>query len=141
MEKILVPIDGSENSRRALEHAVSMAKNASASITILHVIDMPPTVYIESQKLLDQLLASFRQESAKVLDEFRTLAQNLGVNVVQTAAVEGDAAKTIVQYADRGGFDLIVIGSRGLGGVKGLLLESVSAAVVQTAKIPVMVVK
>ena len=142
MKKILVPVDGSENSSRALEHAVSFAKDGdSAAVTILHVIDMPPTVYIESQKLLDQLLANFREESAKVLDKYRTLAQSRGAKAVHIAVMEGDAAKTIVDYANKGGFDFIVMGTRGLGGVKGLLLGSVSMAVIQTAKMPVMVVK
>lgn len=142
MKKILVSVDGSENSNRALEHAVSLAKDSdAAAITILHVIDMPPTIYIESQKLLDQLWANFREESAKMLDRYRTLAQTRGAKTVHIAVMEGDAAKTIVDYANKGGFDLIVVGSRGLGGIRGLLLGSVSMAVIQTAKMPVMVVK
>lgn len=142
MKKILVPVDGSENSSRALEHAVSLAKNNDATaITILHIIDMPPTVYIESQKLLDQLLANFREESSRVLDRYRALAQKHGAKAVNITVMEGDAAKTIVDYAKRGGFDMIVMGSRGLGGVKGLLLGSVSMAVVQTSKMPVLIVK
>lgn len=138
--KILVPVDGSDNSKRALVQAAKVAGNNGAEITIVHVIDMPPTVYVESQKLLNQLLEKYRQESAKVLDEFDDVAKEQGIKV-QTAILEGDAAESIVEYADKNGFDMIVMGSRGLGKVKGTLLGSVSSKVLQHAKCSVLIVK
>ena len=57
--KVLVPVDGSENSR-ALDHAIYLAKKTGANITAINIIENPPTVYIESQKLLNDLLANFR---------------------------------------------------------------------------------
>ncbi len=136
--RILVPVDGSDNSRRALEKAATIADGAS--ITIVHVIDMPPTVYVESQKLLNQLLENYRKESAKVLDEFDDIAKNRGIKV-DTAILEGDAAESIVEYADKNGFDMIVMGSRGMGKIKGAFLGSVSSKVLQHAKTSVLIVK
>lgn len=137
--KILVPVDGSENSRRALQHAVSMA-NSGALITILHVIEVPPTVYVQSQKLLDQLLGKFREESAQVLDGYKALAQERGVSV-EAVVLEGDVAESIVDYAQKGGFDMIVMGSRGLGRLKEMVLGGTSSNVLHNAKCPVVIVK
>jgi nucleotide-binding universal stress UspA family protein len=60
LSKLLVPVDGSENSLRALDHAIYLAKKTGANITAMNVIENPPTVYVESQKLLNDLLANFR---------------------------------------------------------------------------------
>ncbi len=138
--KILVPVDGSENSKRALVQAAKIAGRNGASITVVHVIDMPPTVYVESQKLLNQLLEQYRQESARVLDEYEDIAKEQGVEA-HTAILEGDAAESIVKYADKHGFDMIVMGSRGLGRIKGAFLGSVSSKVLQHAKCSVLIVK
>lgn len=138
--KILVPVDGSENSRRAFLEALSIGKSAGAKITVVHVIETPPTVYVESQKLLNSLLEKYRQESAKVLDTFEELAQKQGA-VIEVVAVEGDPASKIVGYADRGGFDMIVMGSRGLGKLKEMMLGSVSSKVLHHAKCSVLIVK
>jgi nucleotide-binding universal stress UspA family protein len=140
-KKILVPVDGSENSRRALEQAVSIAKGgAGASVTIVHVVERPPTVYVESQKLLDELLARYRQESEKVLGEFEAHAEKLGLKV-ESVVMEGDAATNIVSYADKGKFDMIVMGSRGLGRFREAVLGSVSSKVLHHARCPVLIVK
>jgi nucleotide-binding universal stress UspA family protein len=138
--KILVPVDGSENSKRALVEAARVAGKGGAQVTIVHVIDMPPTVYVESQKLLNQLLEKYRQESAQVLDQYEEIAKEHGVDP-QTAILEGDAAESIVEYADKNGFDMIVMGSRGLGKIKGAFLGSVSSKVLQHAKGSVLIVK
>lgn len=138
--KILVPVDGSDNSFRALDQAVSLVKSTGAQLTAIHVIESPPTVYVESQKLLDDLLADYRRESAKVLDRCKKVAQDAGVRI-ETVIAEGDAASTITGYAEKGGFDLIVIGSRGLGKFKGLVLGSVSSKVLHNTKASVLVVR
>jgi len=136
-------VDGSENSRRALEQAISIAKGsaAGASVTIAHVIERPPTIYVESQKLLDELLAKYRQESEKVLGEFEAHAEKLGLKVESAVIMEGDAATNIVSYADKGKFDIIVMGSRGLDRFREVVLGSVSSKVLQHAKCPVRIVK
>jgi nucleotide-binding universal stress UspA family protein len=138
--KILVPVDGSDNSKRALEEAVSMAKSKGASVTIVHVIDLPPTVYVESQKLLDQLMTRFREESARVLGEYKTIAEKQGART-EIVVMEGDPAENIVRYATRKNFDMIVMGSRGLGRLKEMVLGSTSRKVLNGAKCPVLIVK
>lgn len=138
--KILVPVDGSENSFRAFERALELAKGNGAQVTAVLVIEEPPTVYVESQKLLDQLLENFRKESAKVLDKYEEDAEKQGLKV-ETAVMEGDPASNILGYAEKGGFDMIVMGSRGLGKFRGMVLGSTSRKVLQNAKCPVLIVK
>ena len=138
--KILVPVDGSENSFRAFERALELAKDMDAQMTVVLVIETPPTVYVESQKLLDELLKNYRQESAKVLDRYGDVAEKQGLKV-ESAVMEGDPASNIVGYAEKGGFDMIVMGSRGLGRFKGMVLGSTSRKVLQNAKCPVLIVK
>jgi nucleotide-binding universal stress UspA family protein len=138
--KILMPVDGSENSFRALDEAIFLAKTAGASLTAMHVIENPPTVYVESQKLLNDLLANYRAESAKVLDRCRQVADTSGVNL-ETVIAEGDAASNITAYAQKEGFDLITIGGRGLGRLKELMLGSVSNKVLHHTKCSVLIVK
>lgn len=138
--KILVPVDGSENSFRAFERALEMAKDTGAQMTTVLVIETPPTVYVESQKLLDELLKNYRQESAKVLDRYEDVAEKQGLKV-ESVVMEGDPASNIVGYAEKGGFNMIVMGSRGLGKFKGMVLGSTSRKVLQNAKCPVLIVK
>jgi nucleotide-binding universal stress UspA family protein len=138
--KILVPVDGSDNSFRALDHAIFLAKTTGASLTAMHVIENPPTVYVESQKLLNDLLANYRAESAKVLDKCRQMAERSGVKL-ETVIAEGDAASNITGYAHKEGFDLITIGSRGLGRFKEMVLGSVSNKVLHHTKCSVIIVK
>lgn len=140
VSKILVPVDGSENSFRAFERALELAKGNGAQVTAVLVIEAPPTVYVESQKLLDQLLENFRRESAKVLDKYEEVAESQGLEV-DTAVMEGDPASNILGYAEKGSFDMIVMGSRGLGKFRGMVLGSTSRKVLQNAKCPVLIVK
>ncbi len=140
LSKLLVPVDGSENSLRALDHAIYLAKKTGANITAMNVIENPPTVYVESQKLLNDLLAKFREESANILDKCKQIAEKNDVKI-ETVMGEGDAASTIVGYAQEGDFDTIIIGRRGLGRFKEMMLGSISNKVLHHAKCTVMIVK
>lgn len=140
ISRILVPVDGSENSFRALEQALFIAKSTGAAITAVHVIERPPTVYVESQKLLDELLANYRRESEKILDKSQETAQGKGVKL-ETALLEGDPASNITAYAEKEGCDLIVIGSRGLGRFKAAVLGSTSNKVLHHAKCSVLIAR
>ena len=123
--KILVPVDGSENANRALEKAVAMAKDSSSAVTAIYVMEKPPTVYVQSQK---------------VLDECEALAASQGLKI-EAVTAQGEPAGTIVGYAEKGEFDMIVMGSRGRGKITEAVLGSVSSKVLKDAKCPVVIVK
>lgn len=138
--KILVPADGSANSKRALEKAISLAGNSGSSITALYVMEKPPTVYVESQKVLDEIKAKYRKEADAVLDEYEALAASTG-SKIEAVMAEGDPATAIIGYAEKGGFDMIVMGSRGRGKITEAVLGSVSSKVLKDAKCPIVIVK
>ena len=140
LSKILVPVDGSENSLRALDHAIYLAKKTGANTTAMNVIENPPTVYVASQKLLNDLLAKFREESANILDKCKQIAEKSDVKI-ETVIGEGDAASNIIGYAQKEDFDTIIIGRRGLGRFKEMVLGSISSNVLHHSKSTVMIVK
>jgi nucleotide-binding universal stress UspA family protein len=138
--KLLVPVDGSENSFRALEEAIFLSKKLDAQITALHVMGETPTVYIHPQKELEELLENYRKESEGIVEKCQGIGKNNRVEL-NTAISEGDEASKIIQYAEKGQFDMIVMGHRGSGKFKEMVLGSVSEKVLHRTKCSVLIVR
>lgn len=138
--KLLVPVDGSENSLRALEAAIFLSKKTDAQITALHVMEKAPTVYIHPQKELEELLRSYRRESERILEKCQEIGNNNEIEL-NTAISEGNIASKIIQYAEKGLFDIIVMGHRGSGKFRELVLGSVSEKVLHQTKCSVLIVR
>ncbi len=139
IKKILVPIDGSESSKKALEMAIVMARASNAELTILEVIEEfgpLPGYYDAAPPGADRIKWISEQRFEKIhpmLDE-----ENVKWN---RRVEEGYAADRIVEIASDEKFDMIVIGSRGLSGLGRFLMGSVSDRVVHHAHCSVTVVK
>jgi nucleotide-binding universal stress UspA family protein len=136
VRKILVAVDGSPHARAALDFAIDMASRYRAALLLLHafphVSDLLGTPHYE------QLLAARTLIGQRLLEAART---QVGDTVAaETQLVEGPPAPAIVRIAAEEGCDMIVIGSRGLGQLAGLLLGSVSSAVAQRAQCAVLIV-
>ncbi len=138
-EKVLVAIDGSKCAEKAFEKALAEAKKSGGTLTIVHVLQLPPTVGF-GKKLTAEVETFFRRDAKLFLAEHAEKADMEGVKV-DTILASGYPAKAILHAAETTGADVIIVGSRGLGGMKGLMLGSVSSAVVQHAKVPVLVVR
>jgi nucleotide-binding universal stress UspA family protein len=138
--KILAPIDGSENSERAFSYALYLSKNLKGEITTLHVAEAPPTVYIQSQKVLDELLEKYSKGREKVFEEYQALAERESTKI-KTELVLGDPGKEIIKLSLKNQSDVIVMGYRGTGRLKEMFLGSVSNMVVRDTKCPVLLVK
>jgi nucleotide-binding universal stress UspA family protein len=138
--KLLVPVDGSENSFRALKAAIYLSKKIEAKIMALHVIEKAPTVYIHPQKELENLLRNYRKQSEQILEKCEDIGNNEGVEV-KTALIEGDAASKITQYGEKELFDMIIMGHRGSGRFKEMVLGSVSEKVLHQTKRSVLIVR
>ena len=137
--KILAAVDGSECAKKAFGTALDFSKEAGATLCVL--VAVQPLEVIGMRKDVRGSLEMLIEKDAKVLlAEYATIAETRGVKA-ETILVKGHPAKVILDTAKTKGVDLIVVGSRGIGGVKGLLLGSVSNAVVQNSKVPIMVVK
>ena len=150
--KILVCTDGSKHSQKALEETVVIAKGCNVNeVAIIHVYEryVPRLMSGDEGFISDQEMASIRgmmeehkqEEGKKILSE--ALKNIEGKNIkARTVLKEGHPADTIVSIAHEEGFDMIVIGSRGLGGLKKLFLGSVSNAIIQeVVNCSVLVVK
>jgi len=137
LRKILVPVDFSECSRKALHYATALAKQCQAEILLLHVLEMPP---IPVQAFETAFLEAPAEESVeKELSEWQ--AQVGSTAPVKTLVCSGSASPEIVRTADENNMDLIVIGSHGRTGLARLLLGSTAERVVRHAPCPVLVVR
>ena len=135
---ILVPVDGSDHAEKALDYALEMAEKHDARVEILTVVNevrMAPDWALEySEKL--------REQGKEVLTSTFSKAVKKKPNLkISKCLAEGYASEEILKCAEKGHHDLIVMGSRGMGLVRGLVLGSVSSRVVNQATIPVLIVK
>jgi nucleotide-binding universal stress UspA family protein len=141
LSKILVPVDGSENSFRALEHAIFLStKIQETQTTVLYIIEDQPSLYIYSPKTMEKVRADYKRESTKILERCKEMANKSGINI-HTVLLEGDPASKIIGYSEMEKFDIIIIGSRGMGKFKEVILGSVSNKVLHHAKCSVMLVR
>lgn len=137
ISKILVPLDGSKNSQRGLEMAISLARQCGATITGVFSIHAPPHSEFRGVGSVEKSL----NREVKIMEESKTLAAKNGI-VFKEKLMRGDIGYNIVKLAQgKEKFDMIVIGSRGRSSAKELFFGSVSNYVIHTAKIPVLVVK
>ena len=137
IKKILVPLDGSANAFRGLDVAIHMARESHATITGLYVLVMVKPRPDDSITPLEKILLGHAQ---KIMKKAKLKAARQGILFFDTVSY-GDDGKKIVDIAERKNFDLIVIGSRGMGAVKEIFLGSTSNYVLHKSKKPVLIVK
>lgn len=138
ISKILVPLDGSNNSWRGLEIAITLARQCEAIITGVYCIHAPSHSEFKGMGSVEK---SLNVEVKKFMDEASVLAAQNGI-VFKEKLMRGDVGYNIIKLAQgKEKFDMIVIGSRGRSSAKEMFFGSVSNYVIHTAKIPVVVVK
>ncbi|ACX52680.1 UspA domain protein [Ammonifex degensii KC4] len=142
MRKILVPVDGSENSLRALREGIKLARiSGQAKLTILTVVPpVDPTFEYGPWLTREQVEEAEKKAAEKILDQAEKVVQEEGYQADRVVLV-GDAGQEIADYAAKEGYDLIVMGSRGMSPLKGIFLGSVSTKVIALAPCPVVIVK
>lgn len=140
LSKILVPVDGSAGSDKAMELAVQLAEATGASLDILHVAYFAnETDADEMSWLPDNIAGSVKAEAELVLAR----AKNYLTARVKAVCYQrsGIPATEIVNFANENQDGLIVVGGRGLGVVEGFLLGSVSQEVIERSLVPTVVAK
>ena len=144
LKKILVPIDGTEYSWRAMEYAASLAKLSGGQLIILTVVK-PGINAIGGAPLEEELVYSANgpvmQFGNEVLGAAKLLMDKQATPCDYLLAVGSRPAEEIVKLGKRENCDSIVIGSRGFGALEGLLKNSVSKTVLAEASVPVIVIK
>lgn len=137
MDRIVVGVDGSDHSRRALQHAMEEARRHHAKLTVVHAYPTPTPIAMYGTAVpVGPTREELQQAGRDVID--RTIGTRPTDVDIECIATNGPAAKTLVRIAQ--GADLLVVGSRGRGGFRGLLLGSTSHQVVSHAACPVLVV-
>jgi len=147
---ILVPLDGSEYSKRALDEAIEISKRLDSEIKLLTVVTAPvssPKIALSgvvrgkgATKAIDAYVKKALGEANGFMQECAAYCQNKGVKASYKVTSESPA-KAILDYAKRSNSDLIVMGSQGLRGIKKIkVLGSVSRQILENASCPVVIV-
>jgi nucleotide-binding universal stress UspA family protein len=158
--KILVGVDGSKNSEKALDNALDLAETFSASILILNVFQPPPELGYQANMVTQfpssgypqdiignqSNLSAFIKDLRKVHEEILSNAAERAIKLkpmlkITTELKEGNTPSQIIATAAEGGFDLIVLGHLGDSEIKEFLLGSTSERVVHQARCAVLIVK
>ncbi|MGE0201002.1 MAG: universal stress protein [Candidatus Melainabacteria bacterium] len=130
--KILLPVDGSSCADQTLHWAGSTFDKAATEYTLLHVIPIIPELPMEEYDV---------ENAQKLLAGARQILESQGCTVAQTRHQHGDAVGHICETADQIKADLVIIGSHGRRGLSKILLGSVSEAVLEHCKRPVIIFK
>ena len=137
--RILVCIDGSEGSLKALRFAMRLAKDSGYSLSLLHVVPKLPTTKEEVIRLIKEELGSPEEAGKRYLEKAREIAEREGVAVQEVILRAGNPVEEILKAEDD--YDLVLVGSRGMGRVDRLLLGSVSSKLVAASSKPVLLVR
>lgn len=137
--KILVAIDGSPASKKALSVAVDMAKSFAAELHSLAVEGHLPA-YAATIGEVEEAKAEKNHFFQRIQEEARAVAAEQEIDI-GTITLAGDPAETIVRYAEEHGFDLLILAHKGHSRTRRFLLGSTSDKVVDHAPCTVMVVK
>jgi nucleotide-binding universal stress UspA family protein len=152
--KILVPVDGSSHSEKALKYAISIAKEYNGTICLIHIVSTSPLVSapisevgipgavsgLPTSALSLKVIEGMRKAGEKILTKYEAAVKAEGIPVT-CVLDDGNPVERIVKTAEEGKYSLIVMGARGISKVKALLLGSVSDGVCRKAPCPVLIIK
>lgn len=136
MQKIVVGVDGSEGSQKALQWAIEEAGRRDATVEALHAWEPGLTAGLYSGAVFTE--ESVQEAGEKVLDDTIAAADPAGSTKVERRCVTAQPAAALIEAGKDA--DLLVVGSRGIGGFYRLLIGSVSSQVAHHAPCPVVVV-
>ena len=143
--KILVAVDGSGTSLHTLQQAIELARNLSATLRIVHVVDMNwlplgPELAID----IEAISAARRSAGEKILAAAREAAQKAGLEaestLMETETPTQHVAETIAKEASRWPADLVVLGTHGRRGFERMLLGSVAEGMARRSPVPVLLI-
>ncbi|MEM3726336.1 MAG: universal stress protein [Candidatus Bathyarchaeia archaeon] len=125
MKKVLVGVDGSEYAEKALKQAIEIAEKFSAEVTVVNVYHAP----------------TGQDVSQKILDRAKEILENSKVKFKLVSVLSPNTPKIITDMAEKEKFDLIVVGSRGIGAVHAYLIGSVCNKICYDSPVSVLIVK
>lgn len=142
--KILLPVDGSENSEQTIDYALRIAESEKAELIILNVTDSKRLTSLPEDSFDDDSSVDAEDEGHKIVNRVKSLIQekeSYSEDVkISAITVEGHPAETILKVATIKEADLIVIATSGKHMINRFLLGSVTEKIIRQSKIPIMVV-
>lgn len=144
LRSILVPVDFSDASRDALSQAAGLARAVDGSLTLLHVVDLPPAGWVGFEALDVDLRAPQVELLARTRDHLREEAEKVPATrglEVTVRARDGSPGREIVSELREADMDLVVMATHGRSGLTHLLLGSVAEKVLRAAPCPVLTVR
>ncbi|WP_339309587.1 universal stress protein [Paenibacillus sp. FSL k6-2145] len=140
-DKIMVAIDKSEITNKLLDATVEIAQNKQAQVTLVNVSQdyVSNGMTYVPENFLEDILNEMEKESLEQLHQAKSKLKSAGINA-ETVHLKGDPAHELLNYARDTEQQLIIIGSRGLRGIKEMMLGSVSHKVSQLSSCPVLIV-
>lgn len=137
ISEILVPLDGSTNSFRGLDIAIHMARENHATVTGIYILGITKPGTNDPITPVEKVLL---EKAQKIMKKAKLKAAKNGILFFDKVSY-GDEGKRIVEIAQKNNFDMIVIGSRGMGAAKEMFLGSTSNYVIHKSKKPVLIAK
>jgi nucleotide-binding universal stress UspA family protein len=140
--RILVALDGSTHADEALVQAIDLAQATHGTLTLMAAVTEPSTWLLTGSWTMSVNVEELRHQVEKQYDDLlRAAAETVPQDIsCQSVVARGPAAKAIVDRLNEGKHDLVVMGSRGRGGVGSLMLGSVSHRVLHESPVPVLIV-
>lgn len=139
-KKILIPTDNSDVSIEAARHGLEIARLMNSKVYVIYVVDIMPFIGLPTEGFWETMREVLEEEGREAFKKIEKMAKEIGVDIT-TEILEGSPAREIVEYAERRGIDLIVMGTSGKSGIDRLLLGSVAEKVSRKAQCPVLLVK
>lgn len=140
LKKIFIATDGSEQNRRAIEYGIELAKIAGGKIFVGYVVDTAAFASIPMDAGWEMMYELMETEAKEAVQKVEVLAKQAGVEV-ETVVLEGHPSNEIIEFAQKNGIDVIVMGTLGKSGLDRFLLGSVAEKVTRNSTVPVLVVK
>jgi nucleotide-binding universal stress UspA family protein len=140
IKKILVPVDGSEYSDKALDEAVDLATKYSAELHLVHVVPIATALITGPEALAIDVSRQLETSGERILKTALERVEKAGLKAV-TRLEHGQPADRLIQLVKDESFDLVVIGSRGLGAIARFFLGSVSDKVSHHATCSVLIAR
>lgn len=139
IQKILVPVDDSENSKAAFRDAVEIAKRSDATVDVLSVI--ADDYVFGDLRVSEADIDEIKKRTLATLEKYEDYGKARNFNHIRTFTAFGNPRREIAKIANEGDYQLVVIGATGKGAVTRALVGSVAEYTVRLSTIPVLVIK
>jgi universal stress protein A len=142
IRKILVGVDFSENSKKTLKYAHDFFSDCGIEIHVVHVVNdaIPEGSYIPHTSI-DEMGKDAVKYATEELEKFVPRKVMAGGADVRLVVLKGEPYSTVIEYAEKSGLELIVVGSHGASKLEKMLLGSVTDKIIRKSPIPILVVK